>query len=131
MRTTAPMGLNVDFVARMVLRMAIKTKPRLIVMDSDCDIILDGIKNRMRSVYVRNAIKHYRRWQDYGASEFNDIRLDKYGTRDVNLRINNLEDQLFMWQDKVGQRNLKISELEKDIEALTATRDRKWWQFWK
>jgi len=127
---TAHMEANVVFVARMGFKMAIKTKPRLIVMDQDCDIILNRIRSRMRSTFVRSAIKHYQRWQEHGSAEFNDIRLDKYGTRDVNLRISNLEDQLYQWQDRVGEKNLKIKELENDIEILTSRIAKRWWKFW-
>lgn len=100
-------------------------------MDMDCDIILNKVRARMRSVYVRNAIKHYARWREHGHSDFDSIRLDKYGSHDVNLRISELEDSLFKWQDMVGTRNLEIQRLQKDIQALMSTRDRKWWQFWK
>lgn len=122
---------NVVFVARMVLKMSDKTKPRLIVMDHDCDLILDRVPKRMRSVYIRSAIKHYHRWKEHGDLDFDDLRLNKYGTRDVNLRITELEDQVFEWQDRYGSKNLEIQQLKIDIEALTRSQQKKrWWKFW-
>ena len=111
--------------------MSDKTKPRLIVMDHECDQILDRIQKRMRSVYIRSAIKHYHRWREHGSLEFNDTRLNKYGTRDVNLRISELEDQVFEWQNRYGSKNLEIQQLKIDIEALTQSQNKKrWWKFW-
>ena len=111
--------------------MSDKTKPRLIVMDMDCDNILDKIPKRMRSVYIRSAIKHYHRWREHGALEFNDQRLNKYGTRDVNLRISELENELETVTNRSLNRMLEIKQLKIDIEALSLSRRRKWWQFWK
>lgn len=110
--------------------MSDKTKPRLIVMDHECDQILDRVQKRMRSVYIRSAIKHYHRWREHGALEFNDTRLNKYGTRDVNLRISELEDELDQVRTRSIQRINQIKKLEIDIEALTVSRKKKWWQFW-
>lgn len=121
---------NVVSVARMVLRMSDKTKPRLIVMDHDCDLILDRVPKRMRSVYIRSAIKHYHRWKEHGALEFNDTRLNQYGTRDVNLRISELEDEVFRWQGRYGTKKYEMEQLKIDIQALTESRKKRWWKFW-
>ncbi len=130
MRTIVLMEVNVGSVARMVPKMAIKTKPRLIVMDQDCDFILDRIRSRMRSVYVRSAIKHYYRWQEQGQQKFDDPRLDRYGTADVNLRMREYEDQIKAILDQRDQQIMKVKQLEIDIQALSDQRKKRWWQFW-
>ena len=110
--------------------MSIKTKPRLIVMDLDCDHILNRVPKRQRSVYIRSSIKHYHRWRESGSSKFDDPRLDRYGTHDVNLRMREYEDQIKAILDQRDQQIMKVKQLEIDIQALSDQRKKKWWQFW-
>lgn len=110
-----------------------KTKSRLFVMDKTCDEILNRVPDGMKSVYVRNAIHHYNRWQVHGSTEFNDTRLNKYGTKDVNLRVSELEDEKEWAQARGNTWKKKYDLLAIDMEALMATREskrlKKWWHF--
>jgi len=110
--------------------MARKNRTKLITMDDECWNIVTQQPNRMQSVFVRRAIKHFHRWQNAGHTVpmiKDDIQVNRFDANTINLRTIELQDMLEAqtnrWNDAYVeniQLKKRLSKLEKEDKVKTS-----------
>ena len=91
--------------------------------------IIGNIRNKKKSKFVTDAIIHFRKWQHTDHSE---LKIGNYtgvkDVKDINLALEEKEKLLRTWVKRSNDFQEALILLE---NSLSASLDKKWWQFWK
>ena len=91
--------------------------------------IISTIRNKKKSLFVTNAIIHYREWQHKEHLDFTDKELiGVKDMKDINLHLEEKQLLLERWVQRSNQNQDALIILQEKYDRLLT---KKWYQFWK